>query len=365
MANWIALSDHDGHWFAPQGLGQPKGAAKLVQSGPDALMVRGSLVVETNVPATARMEPLFIYDQQGEWPLHLALHAIPGGGLSLVLNQGGLPLHQTINHSEGGRTETLRITYVWDAPRRWARLTVERPQDDCVISVPVSSPRPLRVMDARALLMPGPERYVSREVRYLALSAGIEPIGPMPSLAMDTPIATPDGYRPISKLRRGDVVLTQNDCAVPILHKISRVVPARGSFRPVRLRAPFFGLWRDIDVSPAQRLLLTGSEVEYLFGCQAVLLSTRHLTGTPRAYIPPVGQLITYQQLVLPGHEAMKVAGTMADSLFIGRLRRNRDVLSRSLLADLDRNSLPEHAKPVHPVLRAFDATILAERRVA
>lgn len=362
---WIALSDRETHWFSAKGLGMPESAPDLVPTGPDALLVRGSLVAETRVPATSRLEPLFVFGQDGEWPLHFALYAIPGGGLSLVLDQGGMPLHQTISYSDAGRTEALRVTYAWDSVQRWGRLTVERPQDDRVMTVPVQAPRPMRVMDACALLKPGPARYVSPEIDYLALSAGIEPVGPMPSLAPDTPIATPDGYRAISDLRRGDLVLTRDEQVVPVLHKVTRTVPARGSFLPVRLRAPFFGLWRDIDVAPGQRLLLSGSEVEYLFGQQAVLLSTRHLIGTPRAYNPPVGPLVTWQQLILPGHEAIRVAGTAADSLFVGRLRRNRDRLMQSLLAPLDRSTLPEHARPVHPVLRAFDATILAERRVA
>ena len=362
---WIALSDRENHWFSAKGLGMPDTAPDLVETGPDALMVRGSLVTETHVPETSRLEPLFIFGQDGEWPLHFALYAIPGGGLSLVLDQGGMPVHQSISYSDASRTETLRVTYAWDSVKRWGLLTVERPQDDRVMSVPVQAPRPMRVMDACALLKPGPGRYVSPEVEYLALSADIEPIGPMPTLALDTPIATPDGYRTIGALERGDLVLTHDGAIAPVLHKVTRSVPARGSFRPIRLRAPFFGLWRDTDLSPGQRLLLTGSEVEYLFGQQAVLLSTRHLIGTPRAYHPPVGPLVSYAQLILPGHEAIRVAGTAADSLFVGRLRRNRELLSRSLLAPLDRATLPEHPRPVHPVLRAFDATILAERRVA
>ncbi|MBE1285469.1 MAG: hypothetical protein GJ676_19305 [Rhodobacteraceae bacterium] len=328
-------------------------------------MTEGSFVLETRVPATDRLEPLFVYDQDGEWPLHLALHAIPGGGVSLILDQGACPLHQTVSYSDDGRTETLRVTYSWDALRRWGQLAVERPQDGKVITVPVRSPRPMRVIDAKKLLRSGPGRFVSSHIDFMALSAGIEPIGPMPSLVPSTPIATPDGFKRVADLRRGDLVLTPEQEAVPVLHKVIRTVPARGSFQPIRLRAPFFGLWQDIDVSPSQRLLLSGSEVEYLFGQQAVLLSTRHLTGTPRAYFPPTGLLATYVQVILPRHEALNAAGTTTESLFVGRLRRNRDRLERSLLNGIERNLIPEHGRPIHPVLRAFDATILAERRVA
>ncbi|MGR3617513.1 MAG: Hint domain-containing protein [Paracoccaceae bacterium] len=332
---------------------------------PDELLVQGSLVMETRVPATNKLQPLLIYNQTGEWPLHLALHAIPGGGLSLVLDQGGMPLHQSVNHSETGRTETLRITYAWDARNRWAQLSVERPEDDRVLTVPVQSPRPLRLADAKAILKSGPSRFVSPEIEFMALSSAIEPIGPMPSLAMDTPIATPTGYVPLKRLRRGDLVLNEERQAIPVLSVISRTVPACGSFRPLRIRAPFFGLWHDVDMSPNQRLLLRGSEVEYMFGRPAVLLSTRHLVGTPRTYFPDAGDVVTYGQIILPNHEVIETAGAFTESLFVGRLRRNRELLQRTLLRDIDRHTLPEHAKPIEPVLRAFDATVLAERSVA
>lgn len=40
-------------------------------------------------------------------------------------------------------------------------------------------------------------------------------------------------------------------------------------------------------------------------------------------------------------------------------------MLNASLLAGGDRNSLPEHGKLIHPVLRLFDAQILAGQRAA
>lgn len=362
---WIGLYDNEQSLFSPHGLQKCAGLNGENAPENDALLVTGTLVAETRVPATGKLQPLLIYNQGGEWPLHLALHAIPGGGLSLVLDQGGMPLHQSISHSETGRTEILRVSYAWDSIKRWAQLTVERPQDDYVITVPVTSPRPLRIKDAKAILFPGPNRYVSPEVEFIALSSDVEPVGPTPSLAPDTPVLTTDGYVPVGKLRRGDLVVSRNDRVVPVLNIVERVLPARGSFRPLRIRAPFFGLWRDIDVSANQRLMLSGSEVEYMFGRQAVLLSTRHLVGTPRVYYPKCGPLAKYVQVLLPDHDVLETAGTFTESLFVGRIRRNTQLFERSILHGFGRAYLPEHGMPTEPVLRAFDATVLAERSVA
>ena len=363
--SWIAISDHDGHVIAPSGLGnRPNDADAQAMSG-DSLMVRGSLVIETRVPTTRRPRPLVSYNRDGDWPIHLSLQVAPSGGLTLILDQGGDVLHRTITHSETRRADVLRITYSWDSRNRIGQLALECTDQDRVFLLPIPSPKPLRYGDALALLRPGTDRYIAPDVLYLALSTNIEPVGPMPSLMPDTPIATPKGYRPVCKMRRGDTVLTPEGETVPVLHVISRQVPASGSFHPIRMRAPYFGLQQDITVAPSQRLVLSGSEVEYLFGRESVLVPASHLAGGTTAKSAHSGPVVTYWQLLLPGHQALLVAGTSAESLYIARLRRKKAELNASLLARLDRNSLPEHGKLIHPVLRAFDARVLAEQRAA
>lgn len=364
--SWLALSTRDRDWFAPGGLDQsPADAQAIVALGRETLMARGSLVFETRLPAAASPVPLVILDRSGSGGFYLSLSSIPGGGLNLVIRHQGCVLAHTLNHSDAGRTDVLRVIYAWDAPRRRARLVLERPDSDRVIVVPIDAPRPMRVQDLRALMCQGKDRYLAAELMYMALSAGIEPIGPMPTMAPQTPLLTPDGYKPISALRRGDLVLTRDGRTVPVLHRLVRTVPALGAFRPVRLRAPYFGLLQDITVGSSQKIMLDGSDVEYLFGREEVLIPAGHLTGTHAARTLRTRPLATYMQVLLPSHEAPVAAGCAVESLFIGRLRRNRDLLALSLLADTDRNALPEHAQSLCPVLPAFDALFLAERRVA
>ncbi len=357
MSHWLGISQADQVWFDPD--------TPLFGQDPDALMVRGSLVIETRLPQSRRPQPLLQIDREGGWPFHLALQAIPGGGLSFVTNQGAGFRHCATNAAEVGRTDVLRLTYSWDAPARVGQLAVERLDRGHLTLLPLKAPCPFRMGDLLALLRPGPHRFVAPELVFVALSSRVEPVGPMPSLTPSTPIATPNGYRPIAELQRGDTVLTAAGRAVPVLHKVARTVPARGCFQPLRLRAPFFGLARDIHVSPAQRLVLTGSEVEYLFGKEAVLVEMRHLMGEASVRPCTDRPTVTYQQLILPDHEPIWAAGTRAETLFIGRIRRKKQALASSLLAGLDRQTLPEHGQQVHPVLGAFDAVVLAEQRAA
>lgn len=365
---WIALSDGTGARFCPQGLGQPAHAPALLPTDAAALMTRGSIVIETRLPPLDRPRALLMYDQGGWIPLHISLQALPGGGLVFVLDQDGEMLHGAINATDTGRTDLLRVTYSWDAPARWGRLALERPDDHVIQVIDVPNPKPLPVSDIRAIAGgAGPVR-ISDDVLFVAVSTEIEPIGPMPTLAADTPVATPFGPKPAGEIQRGDLVRTGMGQDVPVLQRIDRIVPAVGAFQSVELRAPYFDLTRDIRMAASQRVVIRGSVVEYMFGTEAVLVPAAHLIGGHAARIaPPSGPapLVRYVQLLLPRNEALLAAGTLVESLYVGRIRRKPEHLAASLLAGYDRSRLPEHARPVHRVLPPFEAAVLTETRAA
>ena len=230
---------------------------------------------------------------------------------------------------------------------------------------PVTAPHPIRARDIEAMTQTGSERYIAPELIYLAVSSKIEPVGPSPSLHPETPVATPDGYRPIGGLQRGDLVTTPTGAVVPVLHALHRHVPALGGHAPLRLRAPYFGLRRDITVSPAQKFVLSGSEVEYLFGKESVLIQAGHLAGGPSVRPTLSPRFTQYSQVLLPENEMLETVGSIAESQFIGRIRRKPVELAASMLGSVDRQGLPEHRPPSFPVLREFDALVLAEHRAA
>lgn len=349
---WLAVCDQSAAWLTPLSEGEE-------------LVVRGALVIETRLPELRRLKPLLAASVTGDWPMSFALQALPGGGLSLILDLCGEMMNHVIDCADSGRADVLRITYAWDAPRRSGWLAIERPGRDQITLLPCPNPRPMHRTHIAALIGPGPDRYLSPEVLFAAASDVMEPVGPQPSLTPGTPIATPHGARRTGDLRRGDLVLSAEGLAVPVLHAVSRMVPARGTFAPVCLRAPYFGLRQDIAVASTQKLLIDGSEVEYLFGRESVRLQAGHLLGSPQVQPVRTGWLVPFVQLVLPDQETLVAAGCPVESLNIGRLRRKSAQLQASILSGLDRASLPEHAASPSPVLRAFDAIVLAEHRAA
>ena len=361
---WIALADEAEQAFSLTGLEGDTQKDSVVGAEPYALLVRGSLVFEARLSSDGRPQELFDYRQGDGW---LSALTVKTGqdGITLVIAQNDDVIQATVLHSDTGRAELVRITYSWDAPRRWARLAIERPEGCAANIVNIDNPQPMLVSDLHCFFIDQTKRHVSEDVLFFALSNQVEPMGPMPKLSTQTPIETADGYRRAGELRRGDLVRSEEGDLVPVLGVVHRTVPARGSFAPVRVCAPYFGLQQDILIAPDQRLVLRGTEVEKLLGKDAVLVPARHLVNGTAAMQHLGLTTITYSQVILPGHETMIAAGISTESLYIGRLRRKPIQLEASLLAGFDRNSLPEHGYTAFPVLPWFDAITLAAYQTA
>ena len=364
---WIAITDHSGAEFDSEGLGMEgaRPGAAQTRLASDLLVPKGTVMIETGISAKHRPQPLLTFGEGASAQLQLNLQALPGGGLTLVITNGDEIQHCTVRHAETARTDVITILYTWDAPNRKAQVAVVRSDAHSVTLFPLKPPRPLLMRDLRALCLERGNRVMAEDVSFFAIATHIERVGPTPTLTPDTPIATPRGYVPVGKLKRGDTILTPEGEVIPVLHRIDRDVPARGSFVPVRLRAPFFGLRQPIIVAPNQRFVVRGSEVEYLFGQEAVLTPARHLAGASAASSVYLRGIVRYSQVLLPGHEVLDAAGTAAESLYVGRIRRKPRLLAASMLADVEHPFLPDHGKAVYPVLRAYDAQVLADYRAA
>ncbi|UYV37903.1 Hint domain-containing protein [Rhodobacteraceae bacterium D3-12] len=273
--------------------------------------------------------------------------------------------HTALHHDSQDRADILRITYSWDITKRWGRLAIERPEYERVAAVELANAPALDLEDIRAISTDPRRRHLGEDVLFFAVSDRVEPIGPMPSLTAEVPILCNGHYASAGRLKRGDLVETLEGGLVPVLQVIERTVPARGSFRPVRLRAPYFGLVRDVVVAPDQRLVVGGSEVEYTFGREAVLVPARHLINGISAMAVTGAVTVRYVQAILPRHDSLIAAGCPVESQFVGRIRRKPEQLASSLLAPFERALLPEHARSSHLLVRPFEAITLMQRRAA
>ncbi|HKK98325.1 MAG TPA: Hint domain-containing protein [Marivita sp.] len=337
----------------------------LLSHRPRACVPKGSVVLETRLSPDARPQTLLSYRRDGASSASFSLMSTPHGSVVLVIAQDDKLVHEVVDRGREARTDTLQVTISWDMKHRAGRLAVARPETEHVVIRHFAMTHAPLLSDLLALARPQGLTEIDPDVIFVALSTAIEPVGPMPTLSPSVPIETAQGLKFATTLQKGDVVRAASGKLVPVLQSIRREVPALGSFRPVRLRAPYFGLTEDIVVSRHQRLLVSGPEVEYLFGREEVLIPASALVNGFAGHFEPAPRFVTYHQILLPQHDAVRLPDAALETLYIGRMRRDKTQLNASILSGMQRNTMPEHHRAGYQVLRAFEAITLAEARAA
>ncbi|GAA6208890.1 hypothetical protein NBRC116601_21830 [Cognatishimia sp. WU-CL00825] len=349
---WIAVADHQSQMVHKASLAKD-------------IIPQGTLIVETLVAPQGSPQPLLGVQIVGPSQVELQLTAMPKGGLHFLLKHGAEMTHVAIAHDAEDQADMLRISYAWDITTGLGHIVLERPGTNKIFHTEIKNPLPLTGAMLHELTRTSGQRLLCDNLCFVAVANQVMPFGPMPAICATAPVYTPQGTRAAGSLRRGDLVHTLDGDVVPVLQTIRHTLPARGSFQPVRLRAPYFGLTQDIVVTPEARLVVGGTQVEYLFGAEKVLVPVKHLTDAASACFETGHRLVSYVQLLLPDHEAILVGGTALESLSIGRLRRKKTLLSGTLLRGFENATLPEHSKTAYPVLKQFEAITLAQHRAA
>lgn len=356
--SWIALSGQGKSWVCPRMF-----AGRADVHAPT--LPRGSIVIETRSAPDDAPHVLLSYTRCQPWAGELSIQVFSGGAIGVSITHGDKVFQAKIKCKPMAQDEAVRVTFSWDSATRFGQISVERPMSQTFDVETTPPPPPILIEDIRALAQRPHFGAVDPNVAFVAVSDAIEPVGPMASLLAQVPVLTPTGYRPVAELQCGDTVKTYTSGVVPVLHRLSRIVPALGSFQPVRLRAPYFGLKRDVLVAPHQRLVVGGSDVEYIFGRDAVLVPAISLVNGFAAAYEEGLQMVEYHQLLLPNNEPVTAAGAELESLYVGKLRRRADQLKQTLLSQVPRNLMPEHTSTGLKVLGAFEAMTLAGARAA
>ena len=117
-------------------------------------------------------------------------------------------------------------------------------------------------------------------------------------LQVGTPVATPAGARAVDTLRPGDVVMTDHGQQAIVQRTERGEMVSLGSMNAVRLRAPHFGLPQDTYVSRRTQIMLSGPDVDYVFGTDRVAATAGDLVNhvsVLRDLTEPVRDLVTVE----------------------------------------------------------------------
>lgn len=325
----------------------------------EEMLSRGSLWLEADLgPGGAGACTLLRLERRADVTSHISVRLTEAGAVVFSRRLGPRRLEVSLRAGGGSCGGVVRLSVSWNAPAKWGLISLEQVAEGALFQKEFADPLPWLLSDIDRLRGGARDVEQAPELTGFAVSDGVEPVGIAPSLGTGSPVLTPQGYRTVESLGRGDMVITDHGPR-PVLWCGAREVPALGRFRPVTLHAPYFGLRRDVVVSPDQRLRVQGPEVEFLFGEEAVLVEAHALLGTSFAAHAAAGPTIRYHQVLLEDHGTLDVAGAQLESLFVGRLREMPLVLANTVLGDLRPEEMPLHPRLACPALRRYEAVTL------
>lgn len=306
------------HWLAIcDASDAPRRHRPLPPQPMPALLGTGTLIVEAALSAAPEEEfALIDFAAEAGWTRRLRLTLSPSGVLRLDQQQGAGRASVDLRVALPRGMQGLRITYSWNAPERRSRLTAEVLFEGRSVSATGVNPLPIPAEDCQAIFGRGGRTGRHARVSWMGLSCDEVVPNLGAAVSAGTPIETPSGPVRADALRPGDLVATFDHGAQPLRSCGRLILPAQGSFTPVRLRAPYFAKEQDLIVAPGQRLALSGAEVEYLFGEEEVLVEARHLLNGRSALFETRRPFVTYVFLQFERHEVIRAAGCAVESLF-------------------------------------------------
>lgn len=171
---------------------------------------------------------------------------------------------------------------------------------------------------------------------------GGEPDDTAPCFTLGTLIDTPQGPRPVEDLRAGDLILTRDHGAQPLIWTgrafLSGAQLAKApNLRPIRIAAGALGQGcpaRDLVVSPQHRMMLVSRILSRIIGEAEMLTPACQLVGWPGIEVLPAESGVTYLHLLLQRHEVIRAEGAWTESLFLGpELRKQQSAMAREIAA--------------------------------
>ena len=131
-------------------------------------------------------------------------------------------------------------------------------------------------------------------------------------------IETEDGQVPVEQLKRGMRLRTADGGLRPLRALLRSKVDGTGELAPVRISAGTLGNDRELLVSPAHRMLISGWRAEMLYGCDEVLVSAAHLVRGDMITRVPM-ERVTYFHVLLDRHEIIFAEGAATESYHLTR----------------------------------------------
>lgn len=299
-----------------------------------------------------------------DWFRSFVIYHNADGTISIEHKQGNERRYVRLSgmRCNAGRAQ---ISYSWDAPKRTGSLAIECLETGAFAQASFADPFPLLAADAVELSVPGAHCRHDTALTSVSLADCQMPIGPAPSLGKGTLVMSDNGFRPVEALRLGDIIMTEQNGPQPIRWIVSEECPTVGATKPIRLRAPYFGLGRDVVLAASQQVQLPGAHPDYLLGKDRVLVEVGQLLAHPGAQFEDQHATHTQYQILLDMPDCINACGLWLESLYVGQLAEAKSLLAATRFAELTPEMMPRHRAPTCAPLSKYEAQTLIDEMVA
>lgn len=276
----------------------------LASQSDEALLETGIFVAEMMLPLPPATVLINFQAEEG-WARTFALFHDLSLGLVLLQRQGNRVVRHVLPGPLPQGRGPARFIFRYDAPRGRSAMSLEclAPQEEGTpsrVRAQGAAPLPLWSADIAALAQ-GRTQDCGKHPSVLWF--GLTRAASLPRqaawLGLATPVETLRGTVAAGQLRAGDRLVTPTGEPVRLAGVRRLHLPSRGSFTPILMRAPYFGLRRDILISSDMPILLTGPEVEYIFSEEGVMIPASHLVDGRRCVLDDRRATVASVALVL------------------------------------------------------------------
>ena len=314
--------------------------ARMAHTRPQSEM---TLCLEFTVPPLGQPGPVRLWQGRAETSRAVALYRLPDGAFRLVHDE----IDVTTLPDLGRPGETLSLRY----------RTCARGRGD-VVDI-VNHDRALRFRERAGLavvarldeMLPRDERFL-QVCQVAAIACFGVPPTELPGMSGQSVVMTAEGPRTVESLRVGQVMVTATGARMPLRWTEKRPRLCLGRTAPIRLRAPYFGLARDIWVTPETRVVRSGPAVEYTFGTEQVLVRAGDMTASAGATRDRRQAVRDVHHLMLDDHACVMVDRCGIETALLADVIAAGDAALASQLAEVDRT-------PCLPVLDRAGAQAL------
>lgn len=254
---WIAVSDHATAI-------NPADLADVVQSG--------CFVLELSPPKSG-VSVLLDYKANAGWARAFSIFQDENAGLVVLHRQADTVQRHRLPGPLPRGWAMARLTFTWDGPARSWSLRLEDCGGTGALQADGANPIPMTGADILALCAGQNVSRKDASVQWFGVCLQIPTVRPAAWIGKRSPVDTDRGPIAAEDLLVGDRIVTRDNGLRPLKALHHLIVPSRGRFVPILLRAPYFARTTDLLVSQGQLTLLSGGAVEYLFGEDTVLVS--------------------------------------------------------------------------------------------